>query len=90
MEKYVNTKLQLFKSLIRSKRKTGIKKTAVINVDSDYQDLFMDETYDSTISYGVYSNSANLRASDLENLRDGTNFRVSIPGESLDIKTQLM
>lgn len=90
MEKYVGTKLKLFKSLIRSKRKKGIKKTAIVNIDSEYQEVFIDETYDSLITYGVYSNSANLKARDVENLEDGTKFYVAIPWQNLEIKTQLL
>lgn len=90
MEKYVNTKLKLFKSLIRSKRKAWVKKTAIINIDSEYKDLFLDETYDSLITYGVYSNSANLKASNIENLHNGTRFHIAIPGQSLEINTALM
>lgn len=90
MENYVNTKLKLFKSLIRSKRKPGIKKTAIVNIDSEYQELFVDETYDSLITYWVYSNSANLKARDVENLSDGTKFHVAIPWQDLEINTKLL
>ena len=90
MEKYVNTKLKLFKSLIRSKRKPWVKKTAIINLDSEYQNIFVDETYDSMISYGVYSNGANLKAKNVNNLPNGTKFYVTIPWEDLEINTKLM
>ncbi len=90
MENYVNTKLKLFKSLIRSRRKHGVKKTAIVNIDSEYQELFTEETYDSLITYWVYSNSANLKARDVVNLPDGTRFHVAIPWENLEIDTRLM
>jgi hypothetical protein len=51
MKDYVNTKLRIFKNLITYKRKPGIKKTAVINMDSEYSDLFLAETYDSSFTY---------------------------------------
>ena len=90
MENYVNTKLKLFTGLIRSKRIPWIKKTAIINIDSEYQEVFTDETYDSLITYGVYSDSANLKARDVENLSDGTKFYVSIPWQDLEISTKLL
>ena len=52
MESYVQTKLKLFKSLIVSRKKPGIKKSAIINFESDYKDLFINETYDSLLTYG--------------------------------------
>jgi len=51
MKDYVNTKLSLFKNLISYNRKNWIKKTWVINVGSDYSDLFINETYDSVYLY---------------------------------------
>ena len=49
MDDYVNTKLKLFKELISNIRKPWIKKTAIINKNSHYSDLFLDETYDSLL-----------------------------------------
>gem|GEM_PF-2205305 len=60
MQDYVNTKLKIFKNLITYKRKPGIKKTAIINIDSDYSDLFLAETYDSVFTY-LRSSNANLK-----------------------------
>jgi UDP-N-acetylmuramoyl-L-alanyl-D-glutamate--2,6-diaminopimelate ligase len=51
MDDYVNTKLEIFKKLITYRRKKGVKKTAIINIDSDYHKLFEDETFDSLYRY---------------------------------------
>jgi len=51
MEDYVNTKLSLFSKLITNKRKPGVKKAAIINTESQYKDLFLDETYDVLYAY---------------------------------------
>jgi UDP-N-acetylmuramoyl-L-alanyl-D-glutamate--2,6-diaminopimelate ligase len=51
MKDYVNTKLKLFKNLISFKRKPGVKKTAIINKNSEYSDLFLSETFDSLYTY---------------------------------------
>jgi UDP-N-acetylmuramoyl-L-alanyl-D-glutamate--2,6-diaminopimelate ligase len=53
MKEYVNTKLKIFKELITYKRKPGVKKSAVINVNSDYSELFREQTYDSMYLYGI-------------------------------------
>jgi len=41
MDDYVNTKLKIFKKLMYYKRKPGIKKTGIINLDSEYKELFL-------------------------------------------------
>jgi hypothetical protein len=51
MDNYVNTKLKIFKNLITYNRKDNIKKNAIINIDSDYSELFLEETYDSLYTY---------------------------------------
>ncbi|MBW7954760.1 UDP-N-acetylmuramoyl-L-alanyl-D-glutamate--2,6-diaminopimelate ligase [Candidatus Gracilibacteria bacterium] len=88
MDNYVRTKLKLFKNLIGSKRKPGIKKTAIINIDSDYKELFLNETYDVLSTYG-FDHNANLRATNIINDISGVTFDVKIPGETLKIKTKL-
>lgn len=79
MKDYVNTKLKLFKSLITATRKDGIKKTAIINMESDYKELFLAETYDSIYTYGM-SNDANLKPQNILSKKDFTEFGLTIPG----------
>jgi len=88
MEDYVNTKLKIFKNLITYKRKPWIKKTAVINVESDYSELFSAETYDSLYTYWN-GQKANLTATNIENNLEGTKFSIKIPWGNLDIETKL-
>ena len=86
MKDYVNTKLKIFQKLITYNRKPGVKKTAVINAESDYAELFLNETYDSMYIYGQ-SNKANLTPSDITNTIDGTKFTVKVPGKDMQIET---
>jgi hypothetical protein len=51
MDNYVKTKLRLFKNLISSQRKPNVKKTAIINIESQYKELFLAETYDVLTTY---------------------------------------
>lgn len=88
MKNYVATKLKLFKGLIIAKRKPWVKKTAIINIDSDYKDLFLAETYDSLYTYGK-DKSASIRFKNIVNSFEGMNFWVDIAGNSLDIQTSL-
>jgi UDP-N-acetylmuramoylalanine-D-glutamate ligase len=78
MKDYVNTKLQIFKNLIIYNRKDGIKKTAVINIDSDYHELFTAETYDSLYTYGM-AYEANLHPENIQNKKHHTEFTLEIP-----------
>lgn len=89
MKDYVNTKLLLFKKLITNKRKPGIKKTAIINLNSQYSDLFMAETFDSLYSYGIWKN-ANLEAKNIKNSWLITKFEVTVPSDKIQVETKLI
>lgn len=88
MKDYVNTKLSIFKRLITYKRKPWIKKTAVINVDSKYSELFLAETYDSLYTYGNKQNSM-LKAKDKKYNLDSNSFKINITWKEIEIKTKL-
>jgi len=88
MDDYVNTKLQIFKNLISYKRKKDIKKTAVINIDSNYSELFIDETYDSLYTYWENPNST-IEIKNIKEEKDYTYFDLNILGENLNFKTKL-
>ena len=88
MDNYVRTKLKLFKWLISSKRKPWIKKTAIINIESQYKDLFLVETYDNLVTYWL-DYSSHLKPLNIKNNKDWTSFEVKIPSNNLMIKTKL-
>jgi UDP-N-acetylmuramoyl-L-alanyl-D-glutamate--2,6-diaminopimelate ligase len=88
MDDYVNTKLKIFKRLMYYQRKPGVKKTGIINLDSDYKELFLNETYDSLYTYGM-SYEANIKAQDIKNTKASMNFTVNMPGKDVHIKTNL-
>lgn len=88
MKDYVNTKLRLFKGLISYARKPWIKKTAVINVWSEYSELFIWETYDSMYLYGTW-NGASLSASNIRIENNITKFEVKLPWKVVTIETKL-
>lgn len=88
MDNYVRTKLKLFKWLISSDRKPWIKKTAVINIDSNYKDLFLAETYDVLTTYW-FDFSSNLKPENIRNELEWVFFDVKIPWWIIKVKTQL-
>ncbi len=88
MDDYVNTKLKIFRKLMYYKRKPGIKKTGVINMESAYKERFLAETYDSLYTYW-YSYDASIRVEDVHHTRESMNFKVIAPGKTLHIKTAL-
>lgn len=88
MDDYVNTKLKIFKKLMYYRRKEGVKKTGIINIDSDYKERFLAETYDSLYTYGLW-HGANIRAEDIKNTRASMNFRANMPGKDIQISTHL-
>ena len=90
MDNYVRAKLQLFKTLIMKKRKSWVKKTAIINLESDYKELFLNETYDNLTTYG-FDYDAIIRPTNIKNEIDFTSFDVKFPGSNgdLNIKTKM-
>lgn len=88
MNDYVNTKLSLFKNLIWYKRKRWIKKTAVINKNSAYSDLFISETYDSLYTYWR-DRWANLIANNITSDWNTTKFTIDIAWPNIEIETTL-
>ncbi|MGE4443438.1 MAG: UDP-N-acetylmuramoyl-L-alanyl-D-glutamate--2,6-diaminopimelate ligase [Candidatus Altimarinota bacterium] len=88
MDNYVRTKLKLFKGLISSTRKKQVKKTAIINLESEYKELFLNETYDVLTTYG-FDYNANLKAENIRNEMSSVFFDVKIPGTVLHIETKL-
>jgi len=88
MKDYVNTKLKLFRNLISYERKSWIKKTAVINVWSEYSELFVWETYDSMYLYGKW-NGSSLLASNIRIEDWLTKFEIKLPWRITTIETKL-
>ncbi len=88
MKNYVNTKLQIFKKLITYTRKKWVKKTAIININSDYSDLFINETFDSLYTYWKDSN-ADISINNIKETDKWLEFSLRIPWENLNIKSKL-
>ncbi len=88
MEDYVDTKLTIFRKLMLYERKPGVKKTGVINIESDYADIFLEQTYDNLYTYW-FTRGASISTSDVKNKRDGMEFTVKIPWDTLEISTTL-
>ncbi len=88
MNDYVKTKLEIFKNLITYKRKNWIKKTAIINIESDYSNQFIAETYDNLYTYWKTWN-CNLKAIDIKNTVDWTSFTLELPWKNILINSKL-
>lgn len=88
MEDYVKTKLKIFKELITYKRKEWVKKTAIINVNTEYASLFMDQTYDSMYWFWIWKGSS-LVASNIIHKWNKTYFDVTMPWWTLKVETNL-
>jgi UDP-N-acetylmuramoyl-L-alanyl-D-glutamate--2,6-diaminopimelate ligase len=88
MNDYVSTKLSLFKKLISYKRKLWVKKTAIINLNSAYADLFLSETYDSIYTYWK-DRWANLIAKNIIDNWITTKFTIKNVWTDIEIETKL-
>lgn len=88
MQDYVRTKLTIFKKLISYKRKPWVKKTAIINYNSAYSDMFLAETYDSYYTYWEWR-WVNLVASNTIKKDLKTFFDVRIAWHTIKVETKL-
>ncbi|EKD29957.1 MAG: hypothetical protein ACD_78C00200G0002 [uncultured bacterium (gcode 4)] len=89
MDNYAATKLLLFKNLVNFRRKPGVKKIAVVNIDSDYASMFLSETTpDIMYTYGMSAN-AQIRSQNIYYFKEGTEFEIKMPSNIVSIKTKL-
>ncbi len=88
MDDYVNTKLKLFKLLNTTKKKPWVKKTAIINLESDYKDKFLKENYEKLYTYWK-SPVAKIRLKNIENKIENTKFNLEIFDQELELITKL-
>ncbi|MFZ4461014.1 MAG: UDP-N-acetylmuramoyl-L-alanyl-D-glutamate--2,6-diaminopimelate ligase [Patescibacteria group bacterium] len=88
MENYADTKLRLFTGLVNGRRKKGVKKVSVINIDSEYAPRFLEATVDTLYSFGTLPN-AQIRAQDIVTTKEGTSFTVRMPSGTFSINTKL-
>ncbi len=84
MENYCKAKTRLFGMLDRSKRKIGVEKTAVINIDDPWAAQFMVATAMPMITYGI-DKEASWKAEQVVIAADGAAFVV----DDLPVKLHL-
>ena len=88
MEDYVNTKLSIFKKLITYDRKKWVKKIAIVNNESNYKELFKNETYDILYTYST-SIASSFTAIDIKYSIDKTTFTIKLPWGDIKIESSL-
>lgn len=89
MEEYAATKLQLFTGLSYARRKNGVRKVGIVNIDDPHSEPFLRATVDTLITFGN-SPSAQIRAMDIEADSKGTNFKVKMPSNTFSLHTHLL
>lgn len=90
MDKYVDTKMQLFRNLYKNGIKKGVRKVGVVNIDSEYSDRFLsrDIVVDNLYTVG-FSPSAQIRAENVINTELTTEFDVRIPSNVFHLTSRL-
>lgn len=88
MKDYVKTKLKIFKNLISYDRKPWVKKVAVLNINSNYIEEFLEQTYDSLYKYWS-SLDSNVRAENIRFENWLTKFDVVSAWAKIKIETSL-
>ena len=89
MEEYAATKLRLFTGLSYARRKKGIKKVSVVNMDDSWSAPFLQATVDTLFTFGN-SPSAQIRALDVSNTDTGMKFTIKMPSQTFEIRTDMI
>ncbi|EKD66851.1 MAG: hypothetical protein ACD_49C00008G0015 [uncultured bacterium (gcode 4)] len=88
MDEYAKVKYRLFDNLVKYKRKPGIKKISIINLDSSYSWMFLGAIADNIYTYWL-SDSAQIKALNISYWQDTTNFEIKLPSNTIKISTHL-
>lgn len=86
---YLRVKLKLFKSLNLSLRKSGVQKTAILNLDTPYFQVFDDVTVDRKWTYSWKKNS-DVRALNIKLGSQKTEFTLRIPNHKFHVSVPLL
>ena len=89
MENYGATKLKLFTGLSYARRKKGIKKVSVVNMDDAASGPFLQATVDTLFTFGN-SPSAQIRALDITGTESGMEFTVKMPSTTFRVATYMI
>jgi len=88
LEKYQETKLQLFEQIGKNSKKDTVKK-AIINIDDPVSRRFIDVCHVDIITYGLNTN-ASVYATDIRSTLNGSCFRLHISTDkSIEVKINL-
>ena len=84
---YLNAKGELFRKVSKGRRKSNVKKVAVLNADDRYYEFFNQFPADRKISYGF--KNATVRATDINKSASGSKFFLRMPNNSSEAKINL-
>ncbi len=86
-DSYLNAKGQLFKNVSNSRRKFGVAKVLISNVDDKYFDYFGQFVADRKMNYGL--KSATIYAENVEKRPDGSSFILHVPNSAIPIDLKM-
>lgn len=91
MENYVDTKMQLFRSLYKYGIKKGVRKVGVVNIDSPYADRFLakDDIVVDNMYTIWFAPWAQVRAQNVKHTELSTEFDVNIPSDQFHLSSKL-
>ncbi|MDD2486967.1 MAG: UDP-N-acetylmuramoyl-L-alanyl-D-glutamate--2,6-diaminopimelate ligase [Candidatus Gracilibacteria bacterium] len=88
MDEYAKVKYRLFENLVKYKRKPGVKKVSIVNLDDAYGELFLQAIADNIYTFGL-GNNAHIKALNIAYGKDFTTFDIKMPSNTLSVKTRL-
>lgn len=86
-QNYLAVKGQLFRLVSKGKRKFGVPKVLVLNVDDQYYSFFDQFVADQKITYGL--KSATVFVSEVERKPEGSHFILRLPNNAIPVELKL-
>jgi UDP-N-acetylmuramyl tripeptide synthase len=88
MANYLATKKRLFERLVYYRRKKGVKKIGIVNLDDPAGSEFLSVTADALITYGV-TPAAEISAKSVQETAEETLITVRMPSNEFVIRSKL-
>lgn len=84
---YLAAKGGLFRKVSRGKRKSGISKSLILNVDDQHYGYFNQYVADRKVTFGL--KAATVYAENIESMSTGSNFVLHVPNNAIPVSIKL-
>jgi len=84
---YLNAKGKLFKLVSNGKRKTGVQKNLILNIDDKYYSFFNQFVADRKLTYGM--SGSTVYAENAQSSPEGSSFTLTVPNNKIEVNLKM-